>query len=71
MSSGAFNAGYIIGQLIVWVGILGIYILPGIIASARRHRRRGWVWAGTILTGWLGVPWVAWLLWACLGRKEA
>jgi hypothetical protein len=41
-----------------------IYLLPGIIASARSHRSAISIWIITIFTGWTVVGWLVALVWA-------
>jgi hypothetical protein len=40
------------------------WIVPGIIASCRKHHNRGAIWAITILLGWTFVGWVIAFVWA-------
>ena len=59
------NAGgyCVFGLLIYFSSVL--YVLPSIIAFAKRHPRRHFVLALNILLGWLVVPWILGVIWAC------
>jgi uncharacterized membrane protein YhaH (DUF805 family) len=41
-----------------------VWVVPGIIASVRKHHNRGAIWAVTLLTGWTFVGWVIAFVWA-------
>jgi T4 superinfection immunity protein len=41
-----------------------VWLLPGFIASVRKHHNQGAIWAVTILCGWTFVGWVIALVWA-------
>ena len=45
-----------------------VYCLPWIVAAYREHEYTIEIGMLTLLTGWLGLPWVALLAWAILGR---
>ena len=40
------------------------YIIPGLVAWARRHPDARWIWALTLLLGWTGIGWLLALIWA-------
>jgi Superinfection immunity protein len=51
---------------VVLGGLVLVYLLPLIIAIARRHRRAGWLAALNLLLGWTAIFWVVSLVWAVL-----
>lgn len=44
--------------------IVGVYILPALIASAKSHPNSGAIWLFTLFLGWTGVAWIIALIWA-------
>lgn len=44
---------------------LALYLLPGIVASSRRHHNLNAIWILNILLGWTFIGWVGALVWAC------
>ena len=46
-----------------------LWLLPGIIASKRRHPNAGSIWLVTIFLGWSMFGWIGALIWAC-GQKD-
>lgn len=48
-----------------------IYIVPGVIASARKARRAGWIWLIDLLLGWTGIAWLIALFWGAFGAVKA
>ena len=44
--------------------ILGVYLLPSIVAASRRHRNEGAIVALNILLGWTFVGWVVAFVWS-------
>jgi hypothetical protein len=53
--------------ILIGVGVLillGIYFLPGLIASHRRHQNSGWIWVLNLFLGGTGVAWLILLIWA-------
>lgn len=53
---------------VIALGLL-IYLLPGFLASWRKHRFSPAIWIATLLLGWTFIGWVMALLWA-LGPNE-
>lgn len=49
---------------------LFIYLMPGIMATERRHPRKAAIWFVSILLGWTFVGWVGALLWAAAGGSR-
>lgn len=47
------------------------YFLPGIVASQRRHKNRGAIFALTLFLGWTFLGWVIALIWALTANVEA
>lgn len=62
-----------VGGLIVLMSLIAIYILPGLIASARDHHNKLAIWVLNILLGWMLLGWVVALVWAFtrVDQKEA
>ncbi|MEO1721341.1 MAG: superinfection immunity protein [Pseudomonadota bacterium] len=56
--------------LAVLVGMVAIYILPGVIAEMRKHKRLAGVWIVTVFLGWTFVGWVGALAWAASGETK-
>ena len=50
---------------------LGVYLLPTVIAYARKHERRKAILVLDILLGWTILAWLAGLIWACRGISNA
>ena len=46
-----------------------VYLLPGIIATRRKHKNAAPIWIVDIFLGWTGVGWVVALAWACANKK--
>lgn len=44
--------------------ILALYMLPGLIAAARRHRNAGAIFALNLLLGWSVLGWIIALVWS-------
>lgn len=61
------------GFLTIALGIiaLALYLLPGIVASMRRHHNALAIWALTILLGWSGIGWIGALVWALTQPQRA
>lgn len=45
--------------------LIGLYMLPTIVAAARKHRKTGGVAIVNVLTGWTFIGWIAALVMAC------
>ena len=45
--------------IMLWSGILAVYLLPGLLATARDVKALGQVWVINILLGWTFFGWVA------------
>lgn len=46
-----------------------VYLLPGIIASSRRHRNATAIWVLDIFLGWTFFGWVVALVWAVMNER--
>jgi hypothetical protein len=55
--------GMIILLVLMAVGIW-LYVVPGIVASNRKHPQASAIWVLTLFLGWTLVGWVAALVWA-------
>jgi ABC-type transport system involved in cytochrome c biogenesis permease component len=60
--------GLSLPHLIVLILVLPILFAPSIVAFARHHSSKWWVFALNLLTGWTGIGWVAALIWAIVGK---
>ena len=45
--------------------LIGLYIVPGVVASYRKHRQSAAIWVLNLLAGWTFIGWVGALVWAC------
>jgi uncharacterized protein YqhQ len=63
-SSTESGAGAAILLLLLFVFGCVVWILPGVIASMRKHHNQGAIWALTILGGWTFIGWVIAFVWA-------
>jgi NhaP-type Na+/H+ or K+/H+ antiporter len=61
-----YAGSFVLFVLVILVCIVSlfIWILPGIIASNRKHHNTAAIWAITLLLGWSFVGWVVALVWA-------
>jgi hypothetical protein len=59
------TAGFILILL-----LLGLILLPGVIASVRAHRHRVAIWVLTILVGWTVIGWIIAIVWSLMGQQE-
>ncbi len=58
-------------ELFLLLILLGLYFLPGFVASSRNHHNAGAIWVLTIFLGWSFLGWVAALIWACTATRSA
>ena len=56
-------------ELILVVGILGMYFLPSIVGSVRKKANNGAIFALNLLLGWTVLGWVVALVWALTVEK--
>lgn len=52
------------GGLLILAILLGLYLLPAIIGSSRKHRQAAAIWVLNVFLGWTLIGWVAALVWA-------
>jgi hypothetical protein len=45
-------------------GFIALYLLPGILASGRRHNNAAPIWLVTIFLGWSFIGWLVALIWS-------
>ena len=64
------TAGQFIFVFVSLAILAAFYLLPGVVASSRRHPQRGAIWILTICLGWTLVGWVAALVWACTNSQR-
>lgn len=50
--------------LLYGLGIIGVYFLPFIVASVRKHRQLAPILLTNLLLGWTVIGWIAALIWA-------
>ena len=50
--------------------IVAAYLLPGIVASLRKHHNAGAIWLTALLTGWTGFGWVVALIWSATAVRR-
>lgn len=50
--------------------LVAIWFLPVIVAWARGHHNTLAIFMTTLLLGWMGLPWVIALIWACTMVKK-
>jgi NADH:ubiquinone oxidoreductase subunit 6 (subunit J) len=62
-SSADGATGAVILLVLFAIGLF-TWIVPGIIASCRKHYNAGAIWAVTILLGWTFIGWVIAFVWA-------
>lgn len=53
------------GDLMLFLMLLSIYLLPGYVASSRNHQQSLAIWVLTIVGGWTMLGWIVALVWAC------
>lgn len=68
MDSGGGSA--FLGFMILIV-LLGCYLLPGIIASMRKHPQQVAIWVLNLLGGWTMIGWVVAIVWAFTNSQRA
>ena len=49
---------------------IGLYLLPGVIASLRGHHNAGAIWATALLAGWTGIGWLIALIWSLTSARK-
>jgi hypothetical protein len=54
--------------LVVLFGAMYLWLLPGIIASKRKHPNAGSIWLITIFLGWSLFGWIGALVWSCSSK---
>lgn len=47
------------------------YLVPGLLASVRRHRQEIAIWVLTLFAGWTFAGWVIALVWACVNEHPS
>jgi hypothetical protein len=68
VTNGGF--GLAIG-MVFFVLSLGMYLLPGIVATLRHHRHAAGIWLLDIFLGWTFLGWIGALIWACTSPDAA
>lgn len=58
------------GEMIVFVLGLILYLLPGIIASGRGHKNSTAIWVLTVVLGWTALGWIVALVWSFTNSAE-
>ena len=49
---------------VTFLVLIGVYMLPGLIAALRRHRNQNAIFILNLLLGWTLLGWIAALVWA-------
>jgi hypothetical protein len=55
-------------HLILFIGVIGLYLVPTALALHRNCRSTGWILALNVLAGWTVFGWVVALGWAASGK---
>jgi hypothetical protein len=69
MRSIEYGIGLIL-LLFVFTVFVGVYVLPAILASKRRHRHRRTILVINLLLGWTTIGWVVAMVWGLIGHVE-
>lgn len=56
-------------DLILFLAVVAVYVLPSILAVQRNCTATGWIIAVNILLGWTLLGWIVALGWAAAGRS--
>lgn len=64
LASDTSGCGGAVVLLFLFVLSIFIWILPGFIASKRKHHNAGAIWAVTIFLGWTLLGWIIAFVWA-------
>jgi hypothetical protein len=57
-SDAGASAGALVLLFLLFLFGCVVWIMPGVIASLRKHRNQGAIWALTILGGWTFIGWI-------------
>ena len=60
-----------LGNLIVFVAVVGLYFLPFGLAKYRKHHQSDAILMTNLLLGWTGIGWIAALIWAATATEGA
>ncbi|SEP00934.1 superinfection immunity protein [Aquisalimonas asiatica] len=64
------SLGELYGAIFMLALSIGLYILPGAVASGRDHHHQAPIWVLNILLGWTVIGWVLALVWAAMPVKR-
>jgi Superinfection immunity protein len=62
-SDAGASAGALVLLFLLFLFGCVVWIMPGVIASLRKHRNQGAIWALTILGGWTFIGWIIAFVW--------
>jgi hypothetical protein len=57
-------------ELIVLLAVIGLYMLPYIVAKSRGHANDSAIFVVNLFLGWTFIGWVAALAWACTHQAK-
>ena len=70
MDDPATDVATLIAGLVILAICVFFYLLPGIVASNRKHPQAGAIWVLTLCLGWTLVGWVVALVWASTNSQR-
>lgn len=63
--------GSALSSVFVVVVLIGLYLLPSLVAAGRKHKNEGAIVALNLLLGWTLLGWIAALVWALTDNTRA
>ena len=66
----AAELGELVGRRAADAVMIGLYLIPSIIAQCRRHPKKVRIMLLNILLGWTIIGWLAALVWACTPKPK-
>ena len=65
------RTGFAIGAMVLIVVMIGLAVIPGLIANKRNHPYKGLIWVVSIVgTTFTGLGWLAALIWVLLPQGK-
>ena len=58
------------GDMVMLFVVIGVYLLPAIIAAARGHKKEWWITPLNLFLGWTGIIWIVCFIWSSTGENE-
>jgi hypothetical protein len=65
-----FSKSMDLGQTILGIIVVGLYMLPALVAGQRHHRQKLAITVLNVLAGWTVIGWLVALIWACTADVE-